>query len=359
MTARPRLVLHVGQHKTGTTSIQQFLTDHRRGLWAAGLWYPRAGMVGWQHAQLPASYMGGHPHVDDDVSHVDPRTARDAILRDRRRWSTMVLSSEIWVELLAQSPHTFDTAIDSLSQFFDVIPLIFVRDPQSKSWSGLKHLARVGPPMDAGAVLATDIARDQAALVHLTTAHPRTIVTEYDKGDAVVQFLEVVRPLAYGPKATQRLRGKPKATQRLRGKALDRLITNRRSTQQRRLNTDLSHPKAAALTIATSQSLWDARSFTTERPPDLSNLFRKILQELGNATELQSLPDEATVRQSVTGSSSTTLGDLLSPEQTRSLAHFWGRPDVAERCTVADATAYRASVLAALQAHLDAPVAGS
>lgn len=40
-----RLILHAGTHKTGTTSIQKVLAEHRRGLRGQGLIYPDGGTV--------------------------------------------------------------------------------------------------------------------------------------------------------------------------------------------------------------------------------------------------------------------------------------------------------------------------
>lgn len=49
---RPRLVLHVGTHKTGTTSIQQALRDNRDALRRAGICYPDPSRD--PHPHLPA-----------------------------------------------------------------------------------------------------------------------------------------------------------------------------------------------------------------------------------------------------------------------------------------------------------------
>lgn len=49
-----RIVLHVGTHKTGTTSIQQFLRDHNDGLLAtAGCSYPTGFLLPVVHTDLP------------------------------------------------------------------------------------------------------------------------------------------------------------------------------------------------------------------------------------------------------------------------------------------------------------------
>ena len=48
------IVLHVGTHKTGTTSLQQFLADQNVGLLAdAGITYPPGLVIPNSHAELP------------------------------------------------------------------------------------------------------------------------------------------------------------------------------------------------------------------------------------------------------------------------------------------------------------------
>lgn len=49
-----QLILHIGTHKTGTTSIQKVLADNRAWLRAKGLVYPDGGQI----------YKGEHPHHD-------------------------------------------------------------------------------------------------------------------------------------------------------------------------------------------------------------------------------------------------------------------------------------------------------
>ncbi len=43
-----KLFLHIGTHKTGTTSIQRFLHAHRKTLAARGVWYPDFSLVGFR-----------------------------------------------------------------------------------------------------------------------------------------------------------------------------------------------------------------------------------------------------------------------------------------------------------------------
>jgi len=52
MTRFTRCIIHVGTHKTGTTTVQAVLAAHRRELAAAGCFYPAMGRKGWDHNQL-------------------------------------------------------------------------------------------------------------------------------------------------------------------------------------------------------------------------------------------------------------------------------------------------------------------
>ena len=72
MPSKPRLFLHIGTHKTGTTSIQRFCAANREALADAGLLYPSFGLGGYPghyaHHRLAHATAG----KDDimDVSHV-------------------------------------------------------------------------------------------------------------------------------------------------------------------------------------------------------------------------------------------------------------------------------------------------
>lgn len=53
-----RLILHVGQSKTGTSTIQDFLAHNRRKLWReAGVLYPQAGRQGAAHHRIAALFL--------------------------------------------------------------------------------------------------------------------------------------------------------------------------------------------------------------------------------------------------------------------------------------------------------------
>jgi hypothetical protein len=52
MTSRPKLFIHIGTNKTGTSAIQQFLSGHRKELAKQGLLYPKTGCSGGAHYEI-------------------------------------------------------------------------------------------------------------------------------------------------------------------------------------------------------------------------------------------------------------------------------------------------------------------
>ena len=90
-----RLILHVGQPKTGTSTIQDFLAHTRRRLWReAGVLYPQTGRQGAAHHRiaalfLPAGSAGWIPREDAVSlrSNLDEEIAQTAT-------DTVVISSE-------------------------------------------------------------------------------------------------------------------------------------------------------------------------------------------------------------------------------------------------------------------------
>lgn len=124
---RKRLIIHVGTHKTGTTSIQFFLAQHRAALKAAGIFVPRAGTG---IADAPTGHhniayeLCGDPNFDRSLG----RTA-DLIAELRNAHEpTAVISSEN-----LQFLHRFPDRLRKLDQDLDAagydrIYLVFFRE---------------------------------------------------------------------------------------------------------------------------------------------------------------------------------------------------------------------------------------
>lgn len=88
------IVIHVGTHKTGTTSIQRFAHLHREALRTRGLWYP-----GYSEIGLPDHY--AHHYFAHAVAGREHRLTRsnaaafaDAIRRRRRPDELVLISAE-------------------------------------------------------------------------------------------------------------------------------------------------------------------------------------------------------------------------------------------------------------------------
>ncbi|MBY6127061.1 glycosyltransferase [Roseovarius atlanticus] len=93
---KPRLVIHVGQTKTGSTYIQHFLEQNRPALLRAGIWVPDKGLV-WQ--QTRPHKQAGHGGMTREAVNGD-HEIRDhieaALSLAEGRIHTVILSSEAY-----------------------------------------------------------------------------------------------------------------------------------------------------------------------------------------------------------------------------------------------------------------------
>jgi hypothetical protein len=118
------LIVHIGVHKTGTTSIQRFLARHRDALRNHGILYPSAGR--------PASHPDGHHEFPwlltgtREVSAADPwqRLAAEVSASPCR---IVLLSSEGFCMLRDPQAAEFAARVRD----YDVRILMYVREPVS------------------------------------------------------------------------------------------------------------------------------------------------------------------------------------------------------------------------------------
>jgi hypothetical protein len=106
---RPRLYIHIGHPKTGTTSIQTFLLDNREALKKAGILVPHAGVVQGGHHGLTRNWYGVRAREDRSAE------MKDALLREIReaRLPAAVISSEGFIqENPAELARLFGEAVD-------------------------------------------------------------------------------------------------------------------------------------------------------------------------------------------------------------------------------------------------------
>jgi len=121
-----RLVLHIGNHKTGSTSIQKSLFERRRELIEKGVLYPSAGLVSGCHHNYTFSLRGYNK-----ISGSEEKMNLHDIISDLRvetgihKPSTVILSSEEFISLN-------ENEIMKLSPLFDmfdqVIVIVYLRN---------------------------------------------------------------------------------------------------------------------------------------------------------------------------------------------------------------------------------------
>lgn len=110
------LFLHVGLHKTGTTSIQKNLMDHEAGLRLAGYCQPnRLGR--------PAP---GHHRVARLIIDKGPSAFVDHLLNATDS-ETIVVSSEAFTTLVQQRQFWTKDLVTLINQHFNVIPILMLR----------------------------------------------------------------------------------------------------------------------------------------------------------------------------------------------------------------------------------------
>lgn len=107
-SSAPKLLLHIGTHKTGTTSIQRFCSSNRATLREHGLWYPSTDV-----GRFPGHY--AHHRVSHAIAGKDeafgPRDAGDFFNRVRRKMNsneTILVSAEPLYRHVLPDPATAD-----------------------------------------------------------------------------------------------------------------------------------------------------------------------------------------------------------------------------------------------------------
>ena len=125
---RPTCYLHLGTHKTGTTSLQVFLTSNQARLARAGLYVPRAGR--------PWPPLSGHHNVAWELNgdpRFDPRhgSLADLVVEVASARPPLACISSEDFEYLHDKPHQLRRLIDALGSIgYDVKAIVYVR-PQA------------------------------------------------------------------------------------------------------------------------------------------------------------------------------------------------------------------------------------
>lgn len=305
LAARPRLVLHVGPHKTGSTAIQEHCTAHRDALEAAGYWYPRAGTWLVQHAALPATLIRRHVFLPPSMLGGDPEAVLDEIAREVPRGFVTVLSSEVFWELLMFLPEPAARLLGLLDRRYRMTVLMFDRPEESRAWSSIKHMTRAGLAVDASVMFARDLRLNRAAADRLAAAGCRTARIPYTGQDVVEAFLQAL-PAHLGP--VGRL---------LDGRArIARLVDERRRSRKdgKRENAAPTNPRAAAFAIEFSRRLAAKPAADADARARIAQFMAHALTDARATGPWEALPDERTLRERTIAAKGRP-GCLLTPAE--------------------------------------------
>jgi hypothetical protein len=138
------ILIHVGLHKTGTTSVQDQLYRSRKCLLAAGILYPKAGLFGSQHALIPGSIIPKHLFLDRVKRSLCTRDYLDQLSAEvsAAKPELAILSSEVFSEIT----HDREACLSILHQiskgFTTCKLLLTIRDAKELAVSALKHSVR-------------------------------------------------------------------------------------------------------------------------------------------------------------------------------------------------------------------------
>jgi hypothetical protein len=320
---KPHLVLHIGPHKTGSTAIQEFCSTHRGDLAEAGYWYPFAGRWDIHHAILPAAYMHEHAFLPAELVGQDPGALIDSIRADAPPGFRVILSSEIFWELLMGDPVAFRSMLAELSRFYSVTLVYFDRPEGDRAWSAVKHLTRSGFAEDAAEKYAFLIAENRMAIGRLRGIRLPKIAIPF-AGDSVTAFMSALAGLT----ATDRLTDRWERSQAFR-KMADALDVPRI-----RVNAALESPKAAAFTFEFARRLINAPPDTADARRHVEWFLWEIVQMAQPPKEWAALPKERAMRER-TEQANGRRGTLLTEEELlawRELCEHESVRELAERC---------------------------
>ncbi len=196
-----RLILHIGQAKTGSTSIQHTLGANRADLLSRGFVYPATGRIADRHhliALMAFDRIGGSYSVvtrmghDRDAANARARQEWDAVMAERRASPdhTAILSSEVLFR--AMTPQEMPRLRDLLTPIgTDITVLAYLRSPGpyylSMVQQMLKSHSTLTQPVTGRAVAVADA---YAGALGVTCGFRVFDRETLRNGDAVDDFLD-------------------------------------------------------------------------------------------------------------------------------------------------------------------------
>lgn len=195
-----RLIVHLGLHKTGTTTIQQYLATHTYGLFCVEALYPCTGrhpLASTQHALLASGFFS--PDLPGGVfglkGPVDVDLVTRALLHEIELAGlpTVILSSEEFSRFDAGVVRHFARTFSD----FDIVPIAFLRNlvDAFEAYYGtfIRYTDSALPP-DPDSMMPTDLLDPFRAWAEVA-ADGRITVVDYDasvSGNSVQDFCDAV-----------------------------------------------------------------------------------------------------------------------------------------------------------------------
>jgi len=138
------LLLHVGLHKTATTTAQSCLFENAKALKNHGFLYPATGLLGVQHALFPCCLIDDHPFLDRSFYPNQLQYYLDSLRVeiDQSCPSLVVISSEVFSEIIGNEAACLQLVKSLSGPFSRVTILLTLRDSATKALSSLKHMLR-------------------------------------------------------------------------------------------------------------------------------------------------------------------------------------------------------------------------
>lgn len=191
-----RLVLHIGQHKTGTTSLQDTLARNRVTLRAAGILYPKLGPWRSAHHALAPALLGKRQTAQDVLHRLGPSAEGRsrhylAQLHDMARrgdCDTVVLSSEAFFRrVTARSAAELAEALSAIAENIEVVcylrhPAAFVLSAISTQVQRTPFIRAPHPALQITALRSYGKAKQLELRVHpyvLEQLHNKDVVDDF------------------------------------------------------------------------------------------------------------------------------------------------------------------------------------
>lgn len=143
------LLIHVGLHKTGTTTLQEALHRNHSKLLEHKILYPSTGLYFVQHGLIPGSLLPNHPALDKIPRSTDPQFYVNSLAREveLHQPALTIISSEVFSEISFNKQACLELIHSLSAHFSDTQILLTTRDEKLQALSSACHILRTNTPL--------------------------------------------------------------------------------------------------------------------------------------------------------------------------------------------------------------------